>query len=134
METTARYCSVLNINLRVDFIHRGEFGEVSGHRVLNLCTGRSWRHFRGCQCCSRQNGSADSTCLANNFQAAGTLQLELKALCDAMFCDVNPIPVKTALNLMGWKAGALRLPLYETSESNLAHIRQTPKDYNLLSQ
>lgn len=73
-------------------------------------------------------------CLANNFQAAGTLQLELKALCDAMFCDVNPIPVKTALNLMGWKAGALRLPLYETSESNLAHIRQTLKDYNLLSQ
>lgn len=73
-------------------------------------------------------------CLANNFGAAGTLQLELKALCDAMFCDVNPIPVKTALNLMGWNAGTLRLPLYETSESNLAHIRQTLKDYNLLPQ
>jgi 4-hydroxy-tetrahydrodipicolinate synthase len=73
-------------------------------------------------------------CLANNFGAAGTLQLELKALCDAMFCDVNPIPVKTALNLMGWNAGTLRLPLYETSESNLAYIRQTLKDYNLLPQ
>ena len=73
-------------------------------------------------------------CLQNDFKAVGTLQLKLKSLCDILFCDVNPIPVKTALNLMGWKAGALRLPLYETSESNLAHIRQTLKDYNLLSQ
>ena len=73
-------------------------------------------------------------CLQNDFKAAGALQLELKPLCDALFCDVNPIPVKTALNLMGRNAGALRLPLYETSESNLAYIRQTLKDYNLLPQ
>lgn len=73
-------------------------------------------------------------CLQNDFAAAGALQLNLKDLCDAMFCDVNPIPVKTALNLMGRNAGTVRLPLYETSESNLAHIRQTLKDYNLLSQ
>ena len=73
-------------------------------------------------------------CLQNDFKAAGALQLELKALCDAMFCDVNPIPVKTALNLMGWNAGTLRLPLHETSESNLAHIRQTLKEYSLLPQ
>ena len=37
--------------------------------------------------------------------AAGRLQLELKELCDALFCEVNPIPVKTALNLMGWDVG-----------------------------
>ena len=73
-------------------------------------------------------------CLANNFEAAGKLQLELKALCEAMFCDVNPIPVKTALNLMGWNAGTVRLPLYETNESNLAHIHQTLKNYSLLPQ
>ena len=73
-------------------------------------------------------------CLQNDFKAAGILQLELKALCDALFCDVNPIPVKTALNLIGWSAGTLRLPLHETSESNLAHIRQTLKEYSLLPQ
>lgn len=73
-------------------------------------------------------------CLQNDFKAAGTLQLELKALCDALFCDVNPIPVKAALNLMGWNAGTVRLPLYETSASNLEHIRQTLKDYNLLPE
>ena len=50
-------------------------------------------------------------CFANDFAAAGELQLELKDLCDALFCDVNPIPVKTALNLMGWEVGPLRLPL-----------------------
>lgn len=71
-------------------------------------------------------------CLANDFKAAGILQLELKELFDAMFCDVNPIPVKTALNLMGWNAGTLRLPLHETNESNLARIRQTLVKYALL--
>lgn len=44
-------------------------------------------------------------CLRNDFAAAGKLQLELKDFCDAMFCDVNPIPVKTALNLLGWDVG-----------------------------
>ena len=72
-------------------------------------------------------------CALNDFKAAGTLQLELKELCDAMFCDVNPIPVKTALNLMGWNAGTLRLPLYEPSENNLDRIQKTLKQYRLLS-
>lgn len=71
-------------------------------------------------------------CLLNDFEAAGSLQLELKELCDAMFCDVNPIPVKTALNLMGWNAGMLRLPLYEPSDANLKHIRNTLAKYGLL--
>ena len=71
-------------------------------------------------------------CLLNDFEAAGSLQLELKELCDAMFCDVNPIPVKTALNLMGWNAGMLRLPLYEPSDANLKHIRNTLIKYDLL--
>ena len=71
-------------------------------------------------------------CLENDFQSAGALQLKLKELCDVLFCDVNPIPVKTALNLMGWNAGALRLPLHETSESNLERIRSTLEKYRLL--
>jgi len=70
-------------------------------------------------------------CLQNDFKAAGVLQLELKALCDAMFCDVNPIPVKTALNLMGWNAGNLRLPLSEPSAEALDHIRNILEKYEL---
>ena len=71
-------------------------------------------------------------CLAGDFAAAGKLQLRLKDLCDAMFCEVNPIPVKTALNLMGYDAGPLRLPLCEPSEENLQRIRRTLVQYGLL--
>lgn len=70
-------------------------------------------------------------CLQNDFAAAGKLQLELKDFCDAMFCDVNPIPVKTALNLLGWDVGALRLPLCEPGEANLERIRQALIRYGL---
>ena len=72
-------------------------------------------------------------CLQNDFKAVGTLQLKLKSLCDTLFCDVNPIPVKTALNLMGWSVGSLRLPLYETSNANLTHIQSTLFSYGLLT-
>lgn len=71
-------------------------------------------------------------CFQNDFAAAGNLQLRLKDLCDAMFCEVNPIPVKTALNLMGYDAGPLRLPLCEPSEENLRRIRRTLVQYGLL--
>ena len=71
-------------------------------------------------------------CFQNDFAAAGNLQLRLKDLCDAMFCEVNPIPVKTALNLMGYDAGPLRLPLCEPSEENLRRIRRTLVRYGLL--
>ena len=68
----------------------------------------------------------------NDFAAAGRLQLELKALCDALFCEVNPIPVKTALNLMGMNAGELRLPLCAPSSANAERIRKTLSEYGLI--
>ena len=70
-------------------------------------------------------------CLANDFAAAGRLQLELKEFCDAMFCDVNPIPVKTAMNLLGWEVGPLRLPLCEPDEPVLSRIRRALEQYGL---
>ena len=70
-------------------------------------------------------------CFANDFAAAGKLQLELKDFCDAMFCDVNPIPVKTALNLLGWDVGPLRLPLCAPSEAGLAKIKAALERYGL---
>ena len=70
-------------------------------------------------------------CLQNDFAAAGKLQLELKEFCDAMLCDVNPIPVKTALNLLGWDVGALRLPLCEPGAASLERIRRALEQYGL---
>ena len=71
-------------------------------------------------------------CLAGDFAAAGKLQLDLKALCDTLFCEVNPIPVKTALELMGLCSGALRLPLCQPSEEHRKRIQKTLVRYGLL--
>ncbi|MBR5472123.1 MAG: 4-hydroxy-tetrahydrodipicolinate synthase [Oscillibacter sp.] len=73
-------------------------------------------------------------CLENDYASAGLLQLYLKDLCDTLFCEVNPIPVKTAMNLMGMDAGDLRLPLCPPSETNLKRIHATLKQYALLSE
>lgn len=68
-------------------------------------------------------------CRENDFRAAGQLQLHLKAFCDAMFCEVNPIPVKTAMNLVGMKAGDLRLPLCEPSEEHREFLKNVLEKY-----
>ncbi len=64
----------------------------------------------------------------------GSLELQLKAmeLCDALFCEVNPIPVKKALNLMGMEAGGLRLPLTEMEEANVKKLEKAMKDFGIL--
>ena len=55
---------------------------------------------------------------------ARDLQLEMLPLSDALFCEVNPIPVKKAMELLGWKVGGLRLPLVEPSEEHIAYIKR----------
>lgn len=64
---------------------------------------------------------------------ARRLQLEMLPLSDAMFCDVNPIPVKHAMNLLGWEAGKCRLPLVEPGDAQKAKIEQTMRMHGLLS-
>ena len=56
--------------------------------------------------------------------AACRMQLEMLPLCDAMFCEVNPIPAKYAMNLLGWDAGECRLPLVAPSEAHQEQIAQ----------
>ena len=51
--------------------------------------------------------------LNGDRKTALDMQLKALPLCDALFCEVNPIPVKTAMNLMGWEVGPLREPLCE---------------------
>lgn len=64
-------------------------------------------------------------------QEATRLQLEALPLIDALFCEVNPIPVKTALNLMGKKVGPLRMPLYPMSEAHVELLKNALKDYGI---
>lgn len=71
-------------------------------------------------------------CKANDYAAAGKLQVRMKRLCDAMFCEVNPVPVKAAMNLMGLHAGEYRLPMCEPTPEHLEHIRDVLKEYGLL--
>ena len=59
-------------------------------------------------------------------------QLRAIELIDALFCEVNPIPVKKALNLMGIEAGTLRRPLTEMEDSNAAKLEQAMKNYGIL--
>lgn len=69
-----------------------------------------------------------------NGDVAGSRKLQLDAihLVDALFCEVNPIPVKKAMNLMGMEAGTLRRPLTEMEDANAARLEQAMKEYGLL--
>ncbi len=71
-------------------------------------------------------------CLDNDFEAASKLQIAYMDLIDALFCEVNPIPIKAAMNLMGMEAGSLRLPLCDISEKNLAVLRASMERMGLL--
>ena len=71
-------------------------------------------------------------CIDNNFAEAGKLQIKYLNLINALFCDVNPIPVKEAMALMGLCGNTLRLPLCPTSEANLAKISAELKANGLL--
>ena len=71
-------------------------------------------------------------CLDNDFEAASKLQIKYMDLIDALFLEVNPIPIKAALNLMGMEMGGLRLPLCEMSEKNLETLRSSMARMGLL--
>ncbi len=60
------------------------------------------------------------------------LQLEAMELCNALFCEVNPIPVKKALALMGMGGGALRMPLSEMEPANVQRLEKAMKAYGIL--
>lgn len=71
-------------------------------------------------------------CLENDFAAASQLQIRYMDLIDALFTEVNPIPIKAAMNLLGQEAGPLRLPLCDISEKNLEVLRQAMTRAGLL--
>lgn len=67
-----------------------------------------------------------------DVEEACKMQLEVIDLIDALFSEVNPIPVKYALNLMGYNFGKPRLPLIELSDKNKENMKEVMKKHNLI--
>lgn len=63
-----------------------------------------------------------------------SMQLQLNALplIEQLFCEVNPIPVKKAMNLMGMEVGGLRMPLTELTEAHTEMLKKAMKDFGIL--
>ena len=70
--------------------------------------------------------------LDGDVKEASKMQLDVLDLIDALFCEVNPIPVKYALNLMGYNFGKPRMPLIELSNSNKEKLEEIMKKHNLI--
>ena len=70
--------------------------------------------------------------LDGETEKASVMQRHLIPMVDALFCEVNPIPVKNAMNMMGHQVGPLRAPLYDLSEEHREYMKGVLKDYGLI--
>lgn len=80
----------------------------------------------------RQTHELCAKFFAGDVEASRKIQLDAIPLIDALFCEVNPIPVKKALELQGADRGILRRPLTEMEEEHTAVLKQTMKDFGIL--
>lgn len=71
-------------------------------------------------------------CLKGDYEAARKINFKLLPLIHAMFTETNPIPVKKALNIMGFIENEIRLPLSEASVSAVENIKSALRDYGIL--
>ncbi|MBR2284288.1 MAG: 4-hydroxy-tetrahydrodipicolinate synthase [Ruminococcus sp.] len=71
-------------------------------------------------------------CLDNDFASAQKLQIDYLDLINALFIEVNPIPVKEALNMTGFAAGPCRLPLCEMTDEHKAVLRAALENHGLI--
>lgn len=72
------------------------------------------------------------TALDGDFKKSAELQLKYLELCNAMFMDVNPIPVKVAMRMMGFDVGPLRLPLCDMTPANTEKLKSVLQKYELI--
>lgn len=70
--------------------------------------------------------------IAGNIEEARRLQLKVAELVKALFIEVNPIPVKEAMNLMGMGVGKCRMPLVDMSENNKEFLKKAIQNYGLI--
>jgi len=80
----------------------------------------------------RQMADLCTACLSGSFLEAQKLHLKYESLFAALFIETNPIPVKTAMNLMGMDVGLLRLPLVEMQHKNLQTLKDVLSDVGLI--
>ena len=73
-----------------------------------------------------------SACLQGDFNRGTKLQIGMIELIDALFCEINPIPVKTAMEMLGLCSSEMRLPLCEMDEENKSVLIKALKNYGLL--
>jgi len=69
-----------------------------------------------------------------NVNKAKEIQLDIMSLIELLFVETNPIPVKTALNLMGFEMGEVRKPLFEMEEGNLNLLKEELKRRGLVTE
>lgn len=72
-------------------------------------------------------------CLAGEYPKAAAIQRKLLKLMDLMFCQVNPIPVKAAMELMGFDCGSCRLPLDDLPDADVQKLRDCLDELGLLA-
>jgi len=80
----------------------------------------------------KETAQLADACLAGNWQKGRELQFKLMPLIRSIFVETNPIPVKTALSLMGKCTAELRLPLTPMAEGNLKKLAQAMREFGLL--
>ncbi len=69
--------------------------------------------------------------LEGDIEGSREIQLKALPLIDALFCEVNPIPVKAAMNMMGWEAGPLRMPLTEMEPEHKEKLKKAMIDFGI---
>lgn len=74
--------------------------------------------------CPVEMAAMTNAALDGDFDSASALQLELDQLSEALFSEVNPIPVKAAMKLIGYDCGGCRLPLTELDQTNLQRLQE----------
>jgi 4-hydroxy-tetrahydrodipicolinate synthase len=70
--------------------------------------------------------------LKGNTKTASEMQIKYTGLINARFSDVNPVPIKTAMNLLGYEVGPCRLPLYKMDKAKTEKLKQMLKEVKLL--
>ncbi len=70
--------------------------------------------------------------LEGDIKKSAELQLEYIDLCNALFCDVNPIPVKAAMTMMGWDVGRCRMPLSPLNAKNTELLKSVLEKHNMI--
>jgi len=80
----------------------------------------------------KETAALTEACLNGKWEKGREIQFKLIPLIRSLFIETNPIPVKTALSLMGKCADELRLPLTPMAEGNLQKLRRAMADFGLL--